>query len=230
MEDEFPGNSFAAKQVKVTGEGMIPKTAAEDPPVKKIEPVINGKAEQRKKTLGRRFREHFVTEGESFFDHIVEKVVIPKSLELVNTIIAQTADAFKQGVEEALFGGRSNRPAPPPRPGHATIRTNYNGVATPPKPTATAFYQPVVRRSNVVKDVVLEYREDVELVLDTLRGVIERHGNCTLGDFYGLVDIQTNPVDEEWGWTNLASARSREVNGGYLVVLPRLEHLGSSGR
>lgn len=224
MADEFPGNSFAAKQVKVTEEGMEPKTAGEK---EKLEPVINGKVEQRKKTLGARFKQHFVTEGEGFFDHIVEKVVIPKSLELINTIIAQTADAFKQGVEEALFGGRTNRPAAPPRPGHATIRTNYNGVSSAPKPAPTAYFQPVVRRSNVVKDVVLEFREDVELVLDTLRGVIERHGNCTLGDFYELVDIPTNPVDMEWGWTNLASARSREVNGGFLVVLPRLEHLGS---
>lgn len=223
MTDEFPGNSFAAKQVRVTEEGMEPKTKVEK---EKLEPVINGKAEQRKKTLGARFKQHFVAEGEGFFDHIVEKVVIPKSLELVNTIIAQTADAFKQGFEEMLFGGRTTRPVTPPRPGHATIRTNYNGVSAPSKPSATAYYQPVVRRSNVVKDVVLEFREDVELVLDTLRGVIERHGNCTLGDFYGLVDIPQNPVDQEWGWTNLASARSREVNGGYLVVLPRLEHLG----
>lgn len=223
MADEFPGNSFSAKQVKVTGEGMEPKTTVEK---EKIEPVINGKVEQRKKTLGARFKQHFVTEGEGFFDHIVEKVVIPKSLELVNTIIAQTADAFKQGFEEMLFGGRTTRPSTPPRPGFVQ-RTNYNGVATPMTPPTTAYFQPVVRRSNVVKDVVLEFREDVELVLDTLRGVIERHGHCTLGDFYGLVDIQTNPVDEEWGWTNLASARSRQVNGGYLVVLPRLEHLGN---
>ncbi len=224
MADEFPGNSFAAKKVKVTEEGLTPKTTVEK---EKIEPVINGKVEQRKKTLGARFRQHFVTEGEGFFDHIVEKVIIPKSLELFNTIVRQTADAFAQGVEEALFGGRANRPASPPRPGFVA-RTNYNGVtAPPPKPTTTADYQPVVRRSNVVKDVVLEFREDVELVLDTLRGIIERHGHCTLGDFYQLVDIATNPVDEEWGWTNLASARSREVNGGYLVVLPRLVHLGS---
>lgn len=226
MADEFPGNSFAAKQIKVTEEGVEPKDTVEK---ERLEPVINGKVEQRKKTLGARFRQHFVTEGEGFFDHIVEKVIIPKSLELFNTIVRQTADAFAQGVEEALFGGRANRPASPPRPGHTTIRTNYNGVTTAPKPTTTAYFQPVVRRSNVVKDVVLEFREDVELVLDTLRGVIERHGHCTLGDFYELVDIPTNHVDQEWGWTNLASARSREVNGGYLVVLPRLEHL-SNGR
>lgn len=227
MADEFPGNSFAAKQVKVTEEGLEPKTTVEK---EKLEPVISGKAEQRKKTLGAKFKQHFMTEGEGFFDHIVEKVIIPKSLELFNTIVRQTADAFAQGVEEALFGGRTNRPTSPPRPGFVgTVRTNYNGVTAPPKPTTTAYFQPVVRRSNVVKDVVLEFREDVELVLDTLRGVIERHGHCTLGDFYGLVDIQTNPVDEEWGWTNLASARSREVNGGYLVVLPRLEHI-SNGR
>ncbi|QPX71429.1 hypothetical protein SscP1EGY_31 [Streptomyces phage SscP1EGY] len=226
MADEFPGNSFAAKRIKVTEEGVEPKTTVEK---EKIGPVINGKVEQRKKTLGARFKQHFVTEGEGFFDHIVEKVIIPKSLELFNTIVRQTADAFAQGVEEALFGGKSNRPTTPPRPGFAQ-RTNYNGVTAPSKPTATTtYFQPVVRRSNVVKDVVLEFREDVELVLDTLRGVIERHGHCTLGDFYQLVDIPTNPVDEEWGWTNLASARSREVNGGYLVVLPRLEHL-SNGR
>lgn len=226
MADEFPGNSFAAKKIKVTEEGVEPKATVEK---EKLDPVISGKAEQRKKTLGARFRQHFVTEGEGFFDHIVEKVIIPKSLELFNTIVRQTADAFAQGVEEALFGGRTNRPAPS-RPGFVgTVRTNYNGVATTPKPTTTAYFQPVVRRSNIVKDVILELRSDVELVLDSLRGVIERDGYCTLGDFYELVDIQTNPVDYEWGWTNLASARSREVNGGYLVVLPRLEHL-SNGR
>jgi len=227
--DEFPGNSFAAKQIKVTEEGVEPKAPVEK---EKLEPVINGKVEQRKKTLGARFKQHFVTEGEGFFDHIVEKVIIPKSLELFNTIVRQTADAFAQGVEEALFGGRTNRPASPPRPGVGNVHrpnTNYNGVSSAPKPTATAYFQPVVRRSNVVKDVVLEVREDVELVLDTLRGVIERHGYCTLGDFYELVDLPTTSVDMEWGWTNLASARSREVNGGYLVVLPRVEHI-ISGR
>ena len=227
MADEFPGNSFAAKKVQVTVEGTEPATKVEK---EKIEPVIKGKAEERKKTLGARFKQHFVTEGEGFFDHIVEKVIIPKSLELFNTIVRQTADAFAQGVEEALFGGRTSRPANTPRPGQVhRPTTNYNGVSATQKPTTAVYFQPVNRRSNVVKDVVLEYREDVELVLDSLRGVIERHGHCTLGDFYGLVDIQTNPVDEEWGWTNLASARSREVNGGFLAVMPRPEHL-ISGR
>jgi hypothetical protein len=226
MADEFPGNSFAAKQVKVTVEGTEPEVKVEKT---KVEPVIKGKSTERKKTLGARFKTHFVTEGEGFVDHLVEKVVIPKALELFNTIVRQTADAFAQGVEEALFGGRANRPATTPRPGQAfrAPTTPYHTMSGGPKSPTAANFQPVGRRSNVVKDVVLEYREDVELVLDSLRGVIERHGHCTLGDFYGLVDMSTNPVDEEWGWTNLASARSREVNGGYLAVMPRPQHLMS---
>lgn len=219
--DEFPGNSFAAKK-KNEAEG---DAETSKPEKEKLEPVINGKAEQRKKSLGAKFRQHFVSEGEGFLDHIVEKVVIPKSLELVNTIIRQTADAFAQGVEEALFGGRvAPRPSATPHPGVQRHHTAYERISSPRvvNTAATTHYQPVIRRSNVVKDVVVEYREDAELVLDTLRGVIERHGHCTLGDFYGLVDIKPNPVDEEWGWTNLNSARSREVNGGYLIVLPRL--------
>lgn len=220
--DEFPGNSFAAK--KKIEEAAEKKTAEEEK--EKLESVVTGKVERRKKPLSKKFKEHFATEGEGFLDHIVEKVIIPKSLELVNTIIRQTADAFAQGFEEALFGKSSHRPAPPARPGYGTGRpVAYNQMSASRATNTAGYYQPRIRRSNIVRDVVVEIREDAELVLDTLRGVIERHGHCTLGDFYDLVDEPTVNTDHEWGWTDLRSARSREVNGGYLIVLPRLESI-----
>jgi hypothetical protein len=228
--EEFPGNSFAAKKIKVakvepTEEGI---PTVEEKEREKLESVVNGTVKQRKKTLGARFRQHFATEGEGFLDHLVEKVVIPKSLELVNTIIRQTADAFAQGVEEALFGKSTTRPTAPPRPGYGNVHrpTPYHQMSSSARPVTASNFQPVIRRSNIVKDVVVEIRDDAELVLDTLRGIIERHGNCTLADFYDLVDITPTSTDNEWGWTDLRSARSKEISsGGYLIVLPRVESL-----
>lgn len=226
LEEELPGNSFVSKQKQE-------KVSVDETETKKVTPIITGKAEKRNRSLRSRFKDHFATDGDSFMEHIVEKVIIPKSLELINTIIRQSADAFAQGVEEALFGKSTSRPpASPVRSTHINGRTPYNQMS---RPATTAVYnQPIVRRraSHIVQDIVVEFREDGEHVIDTLRGIIERHGHATVGDYYGLVDWDEAIVstDQEWGWTDaerFRSARTREVNGGFLIVLPRTEPISN---
>uniref|UniRef100_A0AAU7GXA7 Helix-turn-helix DNA binding domain protein n=1 Tax=Streptomyces phage Scarif TaxID=3158858 RepID=A0AAU7GXA7_9CAUD len=218
----LPGNSHASKIAAPNTEESAEPTTGDD---KKVESVVTGKVTRRKKTLGTRFKEHFLTEGESFLDHLVNAVIIPKGKEIILSVVDQAGDAVKEGFAEALFPGRATRPSTTRLSSFGT-RINYNNVSRTPPPGARPTgmpprYTPTVRRSNVVEDIVLELREDVDMVLDQLRGVIERHGHCTLGDLYSLVDITPRNTDEEWGWTNLDKAGWRKVEDGYLVVVPR---------
>jgi hypothetical protein len=74
----------------------------------------------------------------------------------------------------------------------------------------------------VVRDYILETREDADLVLEELDAVIDSVGHCTVGDFYSTMGDTPNQTDEEWGWTSLSAARVTKVaSNEFLISMPR---------
>jgi hypothetical protein len=55
---------------------------------------------------------------------------------------------------------------------------------------------------------------------------IDKYDVATVGDLYGLLGHEATFVNEQWGWTNLASVEIKHVSQGYLVEFPDPEYLG----
>ena len=51
--------------------------------------------------------------------------------------------------------------------------------------------------------------------------IIDMYGRVSVADLYDLVGITGNYTDNNYGWTNLASAEPIRVRDGYVIKLPK---------
>jgi len=225
MED-FPGNSHTARIQKdntVKAEGS--EKIVEPTPIDKK--LVKGKVKEKPKTLGGKMKDLFIADGVDITEHLYEKVVKPKVQETAIAILDQVFDAFKDGFREVITGGRrpsggySSSSSRPPRTQYNRIRPSVvirgerdRFSDRPPMP---------IRRSNRVRELMIENQADGEAVIETLEAMIDsdiRH--CTVGDYYELMGEDVVSTDHEWGWTDLRNARVRYIaDGEYLMVMPQ---------
>lgn len=95
-------------------------------------------------------------------------------------------------------------------------RDYYNGHPRDRRPS---------RRRHNFDDILIPSRQDAENVLDELVESTMRYGLATVKDFYDAVGMETNYMDNAWGWYELGSARVERVRGGYVLVLPKPQHV-----
>jgi hypothetical protein len=219
---EFPGNSHASKDMEP--EKSEP-TETETP--KKI---VTGKITTRRKPLGARLKDMFVSDGSNFVDYLVEKVIVPTIKELVITTINQTATGFQQGIEQKLFGEVRttrpttiiNRPGGPNGPVSYNQRYNSTPVGNSRRETPHYHQTQTRRRSNEVKDVIFEKRDDADYILTQLDCLTEEQGYCTVLEYYDLVGVPTQSTDADFGWYDLGRARVHQLATDQFVInMPR---------
>lgn len=211
--DDFPANSAKAR---ARSEG--PKLG-EQP--EKIERITSADAIQRKRGLGRQFKDTFV-EGSArmAFDYMLLEVVVPA---IQDTLI----DAFQGGVERLFRGDRATRrhrsssaysDAPP--------RVSYNQMySSRPSQTSRSLSQQSRARHDF-GEIILQSRQDAEDVIDRMYDVLNRYGSVPVSTLYALTGIQASHTDEKWGWTSLSGSRAaRQRNGTWWLDLPEPEPL-----
>jgi hypothetical protein len=249
MEDfgNLPGNSHSKKlreEQQKAGEsetgGPIPEAQKQyddhvaesgDAPQKQVKKVVTGTVRQRRKPLGTRLKEMFANEdGDTFAQYLVDNVIVPMAKDMVLSVITQTADGIRGGIEERLFG--SSQQSRTRTTSYGTGRpvvnyTRYSSSSTnrPSARTTAPTPRITVRRSNKVQEVILESRGEGESVIEELQAKIDDFGHCTVGDFYASVGITPRSTDESWGWDMPdfdQQARVRRLGEGeYLMLMPR---------
>lgn len=159
-------------------------------------------------------------------DFIVEDIVIPTVKrtisDIVNNIMTAIADAISGGTDVALFGenirSRSNGG-----------KRNYNRMSSNNGTTIITNNGPgsinkaeLSRRNHDFSAITIASREDAEVALDYLDGLIADYGRATVADFYDTLQISTTYMDRQFGWHTLKSASiQRRSGGGYYVDLPK---------
>lgn len=224
---EFPGNSINSRIDDKQDPEQVPEKASMTSESKKVKKVVTGKVTENKPTLGKRFKNMFIHDGGNFAEHVVEKVVVPMVKDMALSIATQMVDGFRQGVEEMLFGpdGREKRSR---TTSYGTGRpvvnyTRYSSSSTVRRSERDRDRGENNRRSNRVKEIIVESREDGDAVLEELDAIIDSQvGHCTVGDFYAACGESTVSTDEEWGWTDLSNARVSKISRDeYLITMPR---------
>jgi hypothetical protein len=213
-EREFPANSKYSKPgepKKVEG--------------KKVERVVTGKVQRRKKPLGRRFAETFVAgEADSVGRYVLFDVIIPAIKDII-------ADVVSQGIEKMLYGeARSTSRRTGYRPGAAHV--SYNRYSSSPPwnrdRDKREESRPISRRSRASHDfdeIVLATRAEAEEVLSQLFELVSKYEQATVSDLYNMVGITPAFTDEAWGWTDIRGVGAVRVSNGYLLDLPKPEPL-----
>lgn len=204
-ENEFPSNS----RRKAPGEQ------------KKVERVVEGEVVRRKKTLGKRFSEHFFgSNARGVFGFVALDVLVPAAKDAIT-------DAVSQGVERLIFGeARSTSRRTGRRPGESYI--NYNRYSSSRRDHRDEPRQQLSRKARASHDfdeIILPTRVEADEVIDRLFDLVSKYETATVADLYDLVGISGNYTDDKWGWTDIRGAGVTRVRNGYLLDLPRPEPL-----
>lgn len=221
--NEFPNNSKAARQ------------AAEQPASeKKIEQVISsGEAVRRKKSLGRRFREFFITSEDprGVFEFLWQEHISTG----IRDLVFDTASA---GLERKLYGDSTYRGGRRPRGGVVgspaqnmfNTLTNYgsfsSGPMGNPNQQQSSGLSRQARRTLNFGEVVIPTKLAAEGILTQMFDVVEKFEEVTVADFMQMMGEVPDFMHEKYGWTDLRGSRVvRARGGGYTFSLPPTEEL-----
>lgn len=213
MVEDFPSNSQSQQPAKKEAESQ-----------KKVEPVVEGKVVQKKPSVGRRFKESFMS-GESaktaagyvFFD-----VLIPAAKDAL-------LKGVSQGFEKMLWGnvsGPTRTGARDPRFESPFGHVAYNRPSSSPLRRGEPRDQ--LNRSRRMpgwNELVFESRHEADEVLDGLFNLISQYQIASVADLYALSGLQTDHTMGKWGWTELRGSNVRQTGDGYLLMLPKPEAL-----
>ena len=192
--DEYPNNSYAAKQSEEKKE--LPKVKLSAPP------------QTVKKTAFSKFGDRFLSEDRATVkSHLVNDVLIPGVTRVL-------ADGLKDAVDIIFFGSarRDRRPE-----GTFVSWRDYGLYSRDPRRD-----DPPVRRSIYDFDE-LKFKTlgDAEDVLRALDDTIARFKIVTVRELYEIVGITAPYTADRYGWTDIRMARPVRGRDGWILDLPK---------
>lgn len=183
--------------------------------------VITGEVVVRKKSLGERLKSTFLGgDAQSVARYIAGEVLLPA---LRNLLV----DATTKGVERMVYGETNPRRRQNygPRVSYnSPVNRGYRSELRYPYPQANLPDQPSHPiQSGSGMDIVLQSREEAELVLERMNDIIETYDIVSVADFKQIVGLPTNYIDNRWVWYNTRGSDVRQVRDGFLLNLPPSE-------
>ena len=173
---------------------------------KKIEKVVSGPVKVRKKSGVRKFADVFISDDISNVkSYVVGDILVPS----IKKAILGTVDMILNG-GGTKYSNRSETPKVSYRKYYDDPRDEY-GRRDEPWPKTRFDYD----------ELVFETRGQAEVVLDQMRGAIERYGLVTIGDMYDMADVTKPYTSNNYGWTSLRNADVQRVRDGYILRLPK---------
>lgn len=199
LDREYPSNSHKSKQLRLK-EKERPKK------------IIKGKVTKRKKSLGSKFAETFVSEDVgSVTSYIIHDVLIPSAKNAIS-------DMIQGGIELLLFGERKgNRTSRSGGKSHVSYNSIYSSGGNRRQEVSTRN-----RARHNFDDIALTTRGEAEEVLSHLVDLCIDYGQASVSDLYDLVGITGEFTDNKYGWVDLGSASVSRARDGYLLNLPKV--------
>lgn len=194
----------------------------------KLEKVIQGEVVKRKKPVGRRIRETFTTDdAQSVGQFVLMDVIVPTVKDLIFEIVTQSLSRTMYGA----VGHRAiNRLAQGPRAQHTPGFVQYNVMSKPQQagpgnlramapdgPATSARGQSV----HSFDELVFTNRGEADFVLERLMDVLRDYQVVVVSELYDLIGRPSTHADHKWGWFSLMGAGVHQINGGYVLTLPK---------
>ena len=200
--DEYRPNSHKFKEGKTE---LVPE--------KKIEKVVTGAVQTRKKSGIQKFAEAFLTEDMSVVkDYILTDVLIPA---IKNGIWNTVSDGLGMALGIDVERSKKSRPTAS-RISYGSYFDDRNQRRDERKQTGHS-----AQSGRSFDDIVFDSIGDAELVLEKMEEILSAYGVVSVADLYDMAELDCPHTYNKYGWTNLASAKVRPVRGGYVIDLPR---------
>lgn len=203
MEDYKP-NSHKYKEELAKSEGEA----------KRAEKIVSGTVTTKKKNGFQKFASEFIREDmTNIGNYIMQDVIIPT---IKNTIW----DAFTNSLEMVLYG-ESGHTKKKSNAGKVSYGKYYEKERNKPSGSSSAS-----RGIYDYDEIILNNRGEAEDVLSRMIEIMDEYdGMVSVADLYELVGVSSKYTDNNYGWTDLSSARVERVREGYLLKLPRIQSL-----
>lgn len=200
-------------------QGNAKKNKPESMPDKTVEKVVIGAVVVQKKSIGQKFKDLFIeADFKSVVRYVASDVLLPAARNMI-------VDSASKGVERLMYGENAVRRrnfGPGPRITYNNpINRGYRDTSYPRTAPPINVTSRTSRQSQ--DDVILESREEAELVLERMNDIIDSYEVTSVQDFKDLIGVQTNYMDAKWGWVYLGDVKIRQVREGYLIDLPPAE-------
>lgn len=203
-------DNYVAEDVKATTDAAQ-KMAASEP-----KKVVTGEVVRKKKGLGRKFKDTFVSEDAgSVKDYVIFDVLVPALKDTLYDVVSNSISMF-------LFGG-SRGPS-----GGSYGRRDYGSYSRPQRGAKTSYRGSETaqeRRRDVLDYDEIEFNNivDANKVCDKLMWRMKEYGVVTLADFYDYVGITPDFTYEKYGWYDFGCVLEpkRMYGGKYYIPLPR---------
>lgn len=203
-----------------------PKATNPEPEESDIEPVLDGASTtRRKRPLGKRFVESFFS-GEapkSVMGYVVAEVLIPAAKDMIR-------DAGQEALDRILYrnggdgGSRSRRRRDSPYVSYDRYASNKTTVRRD-DPRERPSLSNRARAMHDFDEIVIPTRAEANEIIDRMYDRLKRYEQVTLAEFYKFTGNTPEYTDENWGWTDLRGVEPKKVRDGFIVDLPRPEHL-----
>lgn len=202
--DEYKPNSHRFKE----GKNEITRMGTEEN--KKVEKVIHGGVKSKKKSEIRKLADIFISEDvASVKSYIIMDVLVPAMKKAISDIVTS-------GTDMILYGetGHSRKNS---KASKVSYRDYYNRKDDDRSPSGHSRG----RTGYDYDDIILDNRGEAEEVLSRMDELIDTYGIVSVADFYDLVGVTGKYTDNNYGWTDIRSAKVMPVRDGYLIKLPR---------
>lgn len=186
--------------------------------VKKTPPVLKSKSKVHDQKLSKKIRDAFIAdEVHDVKQYVIFDVVIPAIKRTFRDLVMNTLDM-------SLFGKATG----------SSYRTDTAGGRT------YVSYSNVSRDRDIQRDpprsrnsssisvrdldrITFMEKEDAIEVLGYLMDLIRDYDVASVGDFLSASKLETNPMHQKWGWTDLRGACVMECadGDGWYIRLPK---------
>lgn len=202
---DLPSNSYKTKAEKELEE------KEKKPEVKKITTGM-----KKKKSFGKRFKETFLSEEtDSVGEYLLWDIFIPAAKDTLHDLVTGFVDTL-------LFGGARTGSSRKSSSRTSSI-VSYNKISEGKR--GQRVDTGVRRNRKSVDDIIICDRSTAMQVLDDMNDLVQSYGQCTVADYYDMVDCEYDFADKYWGWRDLRGARPVPVKGGVILELPDVEQL-----
>lgn len=177
---------------------------------KKVEKVISGGVKSKKKSELQKFADVFISEdAESVKSYILMDVLVPAMKKAISDIVTN-------GTDMILYGETGHS-----RKNSKASKVSYRDYYNKRDDDRGSSGHSRTRTGYDYDDVILDNRGEAEEVLSRMDELIDTYGIVSVADFYDLVGITGKYTDNNYGWTDIHSAKVVPVRDGYLIKLPR---------
>lgn len=178
-----------------------------------IEPVVQGKATTRssmRKKLGDTFIQEDMAKVKNY---VIFDLIIPGIKDTIVDIIEKSLQMLFYG---KVKGSGKDR---------GTGYTEYGRYAKPNSQMGGRSSRDSSQATSW-DTIYFETRADASQVLDILIEQLRLYGRASIGDLYDASNVTNmNYANENYGWTDLQSARVMSDRHGYYIDLPRPKQL-----